>query len=418
MNRRGFLSAGLQWTASLATARAFAALPVSPSPDPTAPPFPEWNLGGDSASTTTVLMFRGNPTHTFYGTGPLRQRLELQWRVQMGRFVTTLHGAPHVWAGTGWSGQPVKWGERIFVGAVDKSFYCFDARSGAVLWRHPADRMFKSSACFFRGRIYVGNVDNRLRCLDGLTGRLLWSYDSGRDLDSSPCVVNGRLYVGGEDGFVKCFDPETGALHWRSEFGEGHGSPPGSGGIESSPAVADDEVYVGHYDGYVLCLDAKQGREKWRAATGGDTDVSPVIIGDRLYCAAEETSPVLRCFDRSARGKVVWEHRNSNGFWSTPALVDGKLYIGGNDGLLYCLDAASGRVAWTFKAQAAIWCSPVVVDGKVLFGSYDPYFYSLDAKSGKLLWKYEMGERTHSTPCVVDGRVYVGSANGWFHCFG
>jgi outer membrane protein assembly factor BamB len=380
--------------------------------------FPGWNLGDESASALTMLMFRGNPSHTFYGSGSVPERPKLLWRTRLGKFEGKSHGKPQIWEGTGWSGHPVRWGKRVYVGAVDRNFYCFHADTGKILWQYQAGRMFKGSCCFYRGRIYTGNVDNFIRCLDGKTGKELWTYDTRRDCDSSPCVSGNRLYIGGEDGFLKCFDPESGSLHWKLDLGEGKGAPPGSGGIESSPAVADGEVYVGHYDGYLLCADAATGTEKWRASTGGDTDVSPVVVEDRVYIAAETESPYLYCFDRSRKGKKVWEFDNKRGYWSTPAVVGDRLYIGGNDAILYCLDARSGKVIWTFQAGDAIWSSPAVVDGKVAFGTYDPYFYLLDAKRGTLLWKHDMGQRTHSTPCIVDGKIYVGSANGWFHCFG
>jgi outer membrane protein assembly factor BamB len=380
--------------------------------------FPDWNLGEDSASERTVLMFRGNPSHTFYGSGPLSDRPKLLWRTRLGKFEGKKKGKSQVWEGTGWSGQPVRWGRRVYVGAVDRNFYCFHAVTGKILWQYQAERMFKGSCCFYKGRIYSGNVDNFVRCLDGRTGKLLWSYDTGRDCDSSPCVVGNRLYIGGEDGFLKCFDPETGSLHWKLDLGEGKGAPPGSGGIESSPALADGDVFAGHYDGYLLCADAATGTEKWRARTNGDTDVSPVVVDDLVYIAAETESPYLFCFDRSRKGKKVWEFNNQRGFWSTPAVVGDRLYVGGNDAVFYCLEARTGKVIWTFKAGDAIWSSPAVVDGKIVFGTYDPYLYMLDAKRGSLIWKHEMGERTHSTACIVDGKIFVGSANGWFHCFG
>ena len=38
-----------------------------------------------------------------------------------------------------------------------------------------------------------------------------------------------------------------------------------------------------------------------------------------------------------------------------------------------------------------MWSSPAVVDGVVYVGSYDFYVYALDAGSGKLRWRYETG---------------------------
>lgn len=381
--------------------------------------FPEWKLGDESASPNTVLMFRGNPTHTFYGSGSIPDKPKLLWKAELGQFRGVKgDGTVQDWAGTGWTGQPVRWGNRIFVGAVDTHFYCFNAETGKVIWRFDGGRMFKGSCCFYKGRIYTGNVDNNIRCIDGKTGKVLWKYDTRRDCDSSPCVSGNKLYIGGEDGKLKCFDPDTGSLHWILEQGEGKGAPPGSGGMEGSPAVADGEVYIGHYDGYLLCVDAAKGKEKWRAATGADTDVSPVVVGERVYAAAETEGPFLRCFDRSKKGKLVWELDNKRGWWSTPAVIGNRLWVGGNDGIMYCLESDSGKVVWTYKVGQAIWSSPCVVDGKVAFGSYDPNYYLLDADKGKVIWTYRMGQRTHSTACIVGGRIYVGSANGFFHCFG
>ena len=39
-----------------------------------------WKYGGGSYADDTVLMFRGNPAHTFYGTGPLPDGLTELWR--------------------------------------------------------------------------------------------------------------------------------------------------------------------------------------------------------------------------------------------------------------------------------------------------------------------------------------------------
>lgn len=402
------------------------AAPPPPPPDPgpvdrgeLSGDFPEWNLGDASESQNTVLMFRGNTSHTFYGTGPLSEKPNLLWKTKLGEFTgAKADGTVVRWVGTGWSGQPVMWGNRVYVGAVDTQYYCFNAETGKPIWIHKGGRMFKGSSCFYKGKLYMGNVDNQIRCIDGKDGKVLWKYDTKRDCDSSPCVWGNRLYIGGEDGKLKCMDPDTGDMHWLLDMGEGKGAPPGSGGFESSPAVVDGEVYIGHYDGYVLCVDAKTGTEKWRGPTGGDTDVSPVVAGDLVYIAAETESPILCAFDRTKKGKKVWEFNNKLGYWSTPAVVDNRLYVGGHDGIMYCHEADTGKVLWTYKVGAAIWCSPCVVDGKVVFGSYDPFLYMLDAKDGSLLWKYRIGDRTHSTPCIVGGKIYVGSASGYFYCFG
>lgn len=379
---------------------------------------PAWKYGTSSTSDETMLMFRGNPTHTFYGTGPLSESPELQWSQSLARFHAVLRGRKVTWTGTGWSGQPSKLGDYVFVGGQGGYFYCFEAKTGEIRWRHRANRMFKGSVCVYENRLYMGNTDDFFRCVDAKTGELVWKLDTGTDCDSSGVVVDGRLYVAGESGYLRCLNPATGKHHWKTMLGGvGKGTLPGSNGSETSPAVADGEVYSATFDGFLHCVDAKTGKIKWKAETGDDTDVSPVIVGDRVYVAAEEKAPRLYCFDRSKKGAEVWSFKNSGGWWSTPAVVGERLYIGGNDGRMYCLNAKTGKEIWTYKAPAAIWSSPAVVDGKVVFGCRDPHLYMLDAKTGKFIWKHDMGGRTLSTPIVVDGRIYVGSSAGNFRCF-
>lgn len=436
LDRRSFLkSVGVAAAAAAAPASLFAQ--DKPAPDAAAAPpeeenfiepegltgepltLPPWAYGKSSTSAETMLMFRGNPSHTFYGTGTIRDKPELKWSQPLARFHTTLRGRKVTWTGTGWSGQPVKLGDYVFVGGQGGYIYAFEAATGVIRWRFKGRRMFKGSACVYENRLYTGNTDDMFRCIDMATGKLVWQLDTGTDCDSSGVVFEDKLYVGGESGFIHCLDPRTGKHHWKREVGgTGKGTLAGSNGSETSPAIADGELFAGTYDGFMHCLDLKSGQVKWKVETGDDTDVSAVIVEERVYIAAEEKSPLLYCFDREQKGKTVWSHKNNTGWWSTPAVVGDRLYIGSNDGKMLCLDAKSGKVIWEYKTPAGVWSSPAVVDDKVVFGCRDPHIYMLDAKTGKFIWKGEMGGRTLSTPIVVDGVIYVGSSAGEFKCFG
>ena len=59
--------------------------------------------------------------------------------------------------------------------------------------------------------------------------------------------------------------------------------------------------------------------------------------------------------------------------------------------------------------------SPAVVDGVVYVGSDDDHVYALDAASGQLRWRYQTGNDMDSSPAVVDGVVYVGSEDGYVY---
>ncbi|MCG8425593.1 MAG: PQQ-binding-like beta-propeller repeat protein [Proteobacteria bacterium] len=378
-----------------------------------------WRYGDGSFASDTVLMFRGNPAHTFYGTGPVPKQPRLRWKYRMADFETQLRGQTITWSGTGWTGTAAKLGNYVFVGSVGRQVYAFEAMTGKVAWTFEGGRMFKSSLCIYDNKIYIGNVDDHLRCIDAATGQLVWTLNTYRDLDSSPCVVGGRLYIAGENGHARCIDARTGKEVWKTFLGGvGPGTLGGSNGSETSPAIADGELYSATYDGDLFCLNVRDGSIKWKTRTHGDTDASPVVSGEFVYAAAEEDAPNLYCFARE-NGREIWRYTdNTAGYWSTPAVAGDRIWIGGADRKMHCVEAKTGRGIWQFETGAAVWSSPAVVDDRVIFGSRDGHLYIVDAKSGKKLWSFRTDGRIISSPCVVDGHIWIGTATGWFYCFG
>ena len=74
------------------------------------------------------------------------------------------------------------------------------------------------------------------------------------------------------------------------------------------------------------------------------------------------------------------------------AVVDGTAYFGSSaDGKVYSLDAATGRVRWSVTTGGPVRLAPTVWRGKVYVGSDDGFVYCLRAGDGKELWKFHGG---------------------------
>jgi len=71
-----------------------------------------------------------------------------------------------------------------------------------------------------------------------------------------------------------------------------------------------------------------------------------------------------------------------------PVVVDKTLFVNSScDGSLRALSTDSGETRWTFYTEAPIRCAPLAWKNNVYVGSDDGYLYCLNAATGKELWK-------------------------------
>jgi hypothetical protein len=102
------------------------------------------------------------------------------------------------------------------------------------------------------------------------------------------------------------------------------------------PAIDGGTVYA-HSNGQLVAVDATTGAETWRLAVGG--------------------------------------------VWSSPAVANGTVYVGGNgllfEGGLFAVDAAAGALRWQMKQAGSVFASPAISGGMAYFGSNDSAVYAV-----------------------------------------
>jgi outer membrane protein assembly factor BamB len=130
---------------------------------------------------------------------------------------------------------------------------------------------------------------------------------------------------------------------------------------------------------------------------------APVAAGDTVFVG--DDGGVLRALDARS-GKPKWEACTAGAIFQSPAVWEGRVYVGSADGRVYAFEAATGRRLWTFRAAPADRWIPVygklhstwpvaggiVVEDGVLYvaagiANYDgTHVYALDAITGKVKW--------------------------------
>lgn len=81
------------------------------------------------------------------------------------------------------------------------------------------------------------------------------------------------------------------------------------------------------------------------------------------------------------------------------AIAGGLIFFGSSvDDTVYALDAATGEPRWSFTTQGPVRLAPAVHDGRVYLGSDDGWAYCLDAATGAFIWKARPDAPDHRIP--------------------
>ncbi len=155
----------------------------------------------------------------------------------------------------------------------------------------------------------------------------------------------------------------------------------------------------------------------WSYDTGSYVRSSPAVANGRVFVGSEDKS--FYALDATT-GAKLWSYYTGSttggvgGVSSSPAVVGDVVYVGsdGPGDNVFAFDAASGTKLWGYHIAGGTYTgSPVVVDNKLYIGSPNCNLYAIDASTGAELWTYTTGGAVTSCPAVVNGVVYVGSGD-------
>lgn len=405
-------------------------------------------------AVTGLITFRGNPTNSYYGTGPIPDTPAVDWKFPEAPLCgqSTDLGTTSTWCGNGWTGQPVVW-ERpdgvteIMGGAYDHRFHFIDAATGQRT-RQPivTGDIVKGSPSLDPDAfplVYFGSRDNKLRvvALDREQPEVIWSYQTpmplctvgGRsgngtncfgmwndDWDAAPRIINDVLFASAEnsifhawklnrsydaDGKVQV-DPELLVEFpaWDDELmsdiqaGCTIGARCISTSIESTPVFYEGRVYFGTSAGWVIGLDitqVEQGEitkvfEYW---VGDDVDGSIVIDAEGMLYVPVEWKRFLQ------RGRDVGQ------------LVKLDPYTDGDPKVWEMFSLTEP------PTRGGMFSSPALGDGVIYAVTNRGFLVALDQETGEEIWVYTLTPNSWSSPVVVDGSLLAVDFNGTMHAF-
>jgi outer membrane protein assembly factor BamB len=141
----------------------------------------------------------------------------------------------------------------------------------------------------------------------------------------------------------------------------------------------------------------------WNFTVGAAVFSSPAIVNGCVFVGSDDYN--VYCLNASS-GQLIWNFTTGGSVKSSPAIYGGYVYVGCDDGWLYCLDVTTGYPLWISMVGGAVASSPIVVNDCVYVGSGKQGLFCFNASDGSLVWVFPCQCRVDSSPAVLDGVVY------------
>jgi eukaryotic-like serine/threonine-protein kinase len=361
-------------------------------------------------------------------------------------------------------------GGMVFIGTTANTLIALNGTTGEFLWETPKNGVVQQHGMYMNGMFYQAASTQVMTCWNITTGDVVWEYDASVLGDRAYFAYRGAAGYGrvydfcdsiNPNGWVLCWDAMTGELQWKQPAYYNIHYDTGALGGGKLYGLTCDQSSTAQTAGLAMpgyefsCMDAYTGAMLWKIRATANIFTTPSIsygnlygiYSGQVYCIGKSTptNNVAKPWGYGYIGNLDqprvaigqsgpndlsaprWVFQTGAKVGSSPAVADGKVYIGSDDHNLYCLDAYTGEKIWNFTTAYEVGSGPAVLNGYVYTGADDGNFYCLDANTGALKWtRYAGGLYDHvmmpqelqsrSSPIIVFNKLYCGAMDGKFYC--
>ncbi|HVT28077.1 MAG TPA: PQQ-binding-like beta-propeller repeat protein [Lacipirellulaceae bacterium] len=350
---------------------------------------------------------------------------------------------------------------------------CADAVTGKPIWEHrmnvylsdvPADRAGWSSCVGDpdTGRIYAQSVCGYFCCLEGDSGKLIWDHSlheeyglistfGGRTnfpLVFEDNVITSAVVVGWGDKpkwgrfalpahRFMCFDKATGELRWIS----GTNISPYDTTFSTPtilPIGGRQQMIFCSGDGGVWSLQPRTGKPIWGYPFGrAGINISPLVTPEGRVFASQDCENTFGPGRGSVvaldgtesgdlTGKELWRKLEIMAGFSSPVMLNNRLYVVDNSAKLFIFDPETGHIiatkklANTMRGTGVEGPTPLVADGKIYMVTGGGQWFVLKPteNSVRILDKIRLSnEFCDASPIVSHGRFYITTSEAMY-CVG
>ena len=323
--------------------------------------------------------------------------------------------------------SPVINGNHVFFTGADeqaRELYCYDLTTGEQRWSLAATNipgspsvmpkvtedtgLASSSVATDGNRVCAIFATGDVVCAD-MDGKQLWAKNLGvpdnhYGFVSSLLIFGNTLFIqydNNKDPKLIALDVVNGNQRWgKNRPGKVCWSSPSIAYVNRKPQL----ILMGNPA--ITAYDPNSGEQLWQVdCMGGEVCSCPCSIDGVIFGANEYAKLVAI---NGADGKVLWESSDYLPEVSSPAATKDHLYVATSYGVLAAYDTKTGALAKEHELNVEFYSSPMIVEGKLYLFSNDGkmHIFSTDNEFN-LLSSFETGERTMATPAFTDGKIVV-----------
>jgi outer membrane protein assembly factor BamB len=376
--------------------------------------------GADSAVTATAVVSKDNFPN-FRGTAGMafKKNIPVSWDGSKGTNVLWKTSLPlH-----GYS-SPVIWGDKVFLTgatAEKQELYCIDRNSGKLLWtvktgtgakkpKVSAETGYSAPTAVTDGSAVYAIFPTGDVVAADMEGKKIWERDLGLPRNhyghSSSLLLHGGNVLVQYDQTnapkVMALSVKDGKTVWSTDrpVKVSWASPILVNTGKRSELILAAEPYLAAYN-------PATGKELWKIeGVSGEVGPSPAYANGIVFAVNDYSRLcAIRVGDAPS---LLWENNEILSDIPSPAANDKYLFLATSYGVLVCYDAVTGEKYWEKDLGSPVFSSPMIVEGKVYVLDRSGLMHIVLAdKALKVVAEPKLGEEVACTPAFTNGRIYI-----------
>lgn len=296
---------------------------------------------------------------------------ELKWTLEASGIPGSPSTMPRVNEDTGLAASTVATnGNQVCAIFATGDIICADME-GNRLWAKnlgvPDNHYGFASSLLIYGNIVIVQYDNdsspKLMALSLANGNTVWTKNrTERATWASPMIAyienKPQLIIMGNP-MITAYNPANGEQIWQVSCM--------SGEVGASACASDGIVFGASENAKLVAINATDGQQLWESNEYLPEVSSPVATKDALFVAT--SYGVLAVYDAKT-GELLVEHDLGVQFYSSPMIVEGKVYLASVEGKVYIFSAnKQATLINTIDTGEKIFATPAFTDGKMVIRS-------------------------------------------------